>query len=133
MEDKKKEIIEVEKVENTEETKKEQVQVKTEKGSKKGFCIASMVLGIVSVVLFCLWYIAIPCAILALVFGIIGVKGTGRGMAIAGIVTSSISLVLSIIIVIGLFILGFAIGFSDVFDELDNYDRSYYHNYHLYD
>lgn len=36
----------------------------------KGLSIASMVLGIVSLVFFCVWYIAIPCAILAIIFGI---------------------------------------------------------------
>ncbi len=36
----------------------------------KGLSIAAMVLGIISVALFCIWYIALPCAILAIVFGV---------------------------------------------------------------
>ena len=40
----------------------------------KGLSIASMVLGIVSLVLSCIVYISVPCAILAIIFGIIGMK-----------------------------------------------------------
>jgi len=65
-----------------------------------GLTIASLVLGIVSLVLWCIWYISIPCAILALVFGIIGVKKKGKGMAIAGIATSAISLTIWILLII---------------------------------
>ncbi len=39
---------------------------------KKGFSIAALVLGIVAIVLCCVWYISIPCGILAIVFGTIG-------------------------------------------------------------
>ena len=53
---------------------------------KKGLSIASMVLGIVSIVLFCIWYISLPCAILAIIFAVIGMKNGGKGMAIAGLV-----------------------------------------------
>lgn len=71
------------------EENKENVNV-----SKKynGLNIASMVLGIVAIVLWCMWFLSIPCAILALIFGIIGIKKPGKGMAIAGIVTGAITL-----------------------------------------
>lgn len=60
-----------------------------------GLSIASMVLGIVSLVLWCAWPISIICSILGLVFGIIRLKKPeGKGMAIAGLVTSIIALVL---------------------------------------
>ena len=36
---------------------------------KKGFSIAALVLGIVAIVLCCVWYISITCAILDIVFG----------------------------------------------------------------
>lgn len=62
---------------------------------KKGLSIASMVLGIVSLAF---WYLAIPCAILAIIFGIIGRKKGGKGMATAGLVLGIISLVILIII-----------------------------------
>jgi hypothetical protein len=51
-----------------------------------GLGIASMVLGICSLVLFCAWYIAIPCAILAVVFGAVSMKNPrAKGFAIAGL------------------------------------------------
>ncbi len=69
---------------------------------KKGLSIASMVLGIVSLVLWCFWYLSIPCAILAIIFGIIGKKRAGKGMAIAGLVLGIITLViLGILLLVG--------------------------------
>lgn len=64
----------------------------------KGLSIASMVLGIVSVVLFCIWYISVPCAILAIIFGIVGKKKGGKGMAIAGLVLGIVALSILVII-----------------------------------
>jgi hypothetical protein len=62
-------------------------------GSSNGFCVASLVLGIISLPAFCL---VIP-AVLAIIFGIIGLnqvgkagEGGGKGMAIAGIVFGAI-------------------------------------------
>lgn len=129
MEEEKKEIIEVQKVEentggantNQEATKK------YEENNKKGLCIAAMVLGIIALVLFCVWYVSIPCAILAIIFGIVGIKSATRGMAIAGLVTGSISIIVSMILIVFLFVFGLAAGLSDVFDK--EYDRSYYRNY----
>lgn len=66
--------------------------VETPAQESKGLSIASMVLGIISVVLFCIWYISVPCAILAIVFGIIGKKKGGRGMATAGLVLGIVAL-----------------------------------------
>ena len=63
--------------------------------------IASMVLGMVSVVLCCIWYISLICAIAGIVFGILNNRNNGRnGMATAGIVCSIIGIVLSIAILI---------------------------------
>jgi hypothetical protein len=78
-----------------------------------GLAIASMVLGIVSL-LFCIWYIAIPCGILAIVFGIIAGnkaktgEGGGAGMAKAGFIMGCIGLAIDIIIVILIFTVGLA-------------------------
>ena len=48
-----------------------------------GLAVASMVLGIVSLVMFCLYPLVIPCAIVGIILGIIAkVKGAG-GMAVA--------------------------------------------------
>ena len=65
--------------------------------------IASMVLGIVSIVVSCCYvYSAFVTGIIGRVLGIIALKkqAPGRGMAIAGIVTSIISLVLAIVLLI---------------------------------
>lgn len=67
---------------------------------QKGLSIAAMVLGIVSVALCCIWYLSIPCAILAIIFGVIGKKRDGKGMAIAGLVLG--------IVAIGLYVLAIA-------------------------
>ena len=74
----------------------------TNKQESKGFSIASMVLGIVSVVLFCFAYISIPCGVLAIIFGFIGKNKGGKGMAITGIVLGIIAIVLYVLTVVGL-------------------------------
>ena len=67
---------------------------------KKGFSIAALVLGIVAIVLCCVWYISIPCGILAIVFGTIGLRSSKRGMSISGIVTGIIGIIISIFITV---------------------------------
>lgn len=64
----------------------------------QGFGIASMVLGIVSLVLFCSC-VNILLAIAAIIFGIIqlATPGSKKGMAIAGLITSALSILLFII------------------------------------
>lgn len=139
MEDEKKEIIEVEKVENKENSNTDtQTKVETNvtpepKKERKGFCIAAMVLGIVALVFLCVWYISIPCAILAVIFGILGIKTANKGMAIAGLVTGSIGLVLWVLCIILIFVFGFAIGFSGALDELDNYNYRTDSSYDFFD
>lgn len=134
MDEEKKEVIEVKKVENTDNN----VKKEEPKQEKKGFCIASLVLGIVTLIFFCLWYISIPCGILAIIFGILGIKSTSKGMAIAGLITGSIGLLISTLIVIFLFIIGFTIGFSDALNEIDFDDfrtriEDYKYDYDLYE
>lgn len=112
-----KDIIEVQKVEDTNNNgednvkKVEVVQEKKEdsKDDKKGLCIASMVLGIISIVLFCIWYISVPCSILAIIFGILGMKSSFKGMAIAGIITGALGILFTIVIFVGAFLLGVTI------------------------
>ena len=134
MDEEKKEIIEVEKVDNIENTEKvvntnTEPKVETKVKERKGFCIAAMVLGIVALVFFCLWYISIPCAILAIIFGILGMKSINKGMAIAGLVTGIIGLVIWVFLIMMLFIFGFTLGIFDALD--DDYDS--YRSYHDYD
>ena len=92
---------------------KETEVINNEKTS--GLSIAAMVLGIVSIVTWCVWFISIPCSILALIFGILGVKKPGRGMAITGIVTGSIVLAIWVLVFLGAFMTGFMEGFSEAF------------------
>lgn len=80
-----------------EENEVKQTEVVNE---SKGLSIASMVLGIVSVVMLCLYYISIPCAILAIIFAIVGRKKGGKGMATAGLVLGIIALAIDIVIVV---------------------------------
>ena len=85
----------------------------------QGLGIASMVLGIIALILFWYMYISIPAAIVGLVLGIINKRnlseaGVSAGMATAGIVLSIITIALSILFIIAcgalLAALGSAIG-----------------------
>lgn len=68
---------------------------------KKGFAIASMILGIVAIVLGgCLWYISIPCAVVGLILGALSAKAKKNGMATTGIVLSIIALAWTVIALI---------------------------------
>ena len=141
MEENKDDIIEVEKVEETKQEENEEVKTEAPKEEpkvevikeeaekdKKGFSIAALVLGIISIVLCCVWYISIPCGILAIIFGIVGIKSSKKGMSIAGLITGSIGLIISIIMFVALVFLGMVIGISEGLDGLD-YDSSYYDDF----
>jgi DNA-directed RNA polymerase subunit RPC12/RpoP len=66
-------------------------------GTANGFCVASLVLGILSIPTFCI----VITPLLAIIFGIIGlnqVKGSGgggRGMAIAGIICGVVGCIIA--------------------------------------
>ena len=82
---------------------------------KGGFAVASLVLGIVSYVVCCVGPIT---QILAVIFGIIGIKSSKKGLAIAGIILGAIGIVSSIVIFIFSFISGLTSDvseFSDIF------------------
>ena len=63
---------------------------------KKGLSTASMILGIVGLVAWCLPIVGSPVCITGLILGIIGIKKGGKGMAIAGIIMCSITLLLTL-------------------------------------
>lgn len=84
---------------NEEENKVEQT-VGVSTNERKGFNITSLVLGIISVLCFCWWYVSIPTGIIAIIFSVAGKKDAGRGMGIAGMVLGIIGLVLCILIYI---------------------------------
>ena len=67
-----------------------------------GLAIASMVLGIVSVVISLFWILSIPIAITAIVLGSVALvkKYTGKGMSIAGIVTGAVTLLIGIALIV---------------------------------
>lgn len=67
-------------------------------GNKKGMAIAAMVLGILSIVLCCLWYIAIPAGLIAVILGALSMKDpSSKAFAITGIITGIIGLVIGIL------------------------------------
>lgn len=92
-----------------------------------GMAIASMVLGIISLLLFCIPYFAIPASIVGLILGIISIRGKkdGKGMAIAGIILSSIALLIGVLIII----LSAAIASSGLLDEFMNGFNSEFYGY----
>lgn len=90
----------------------------TEKQGGMGFGIASMVLGILSILCSCcFYYLSIPLSIVGLILGAIAVhkKNRGRGMAIAGLVLSIISLGLGIVVMISGAALLSSMGFDSMF------------------
>lgn len=64
---------------------------------EKGMSIASMVLGIVGFIAWCLPIAGYPVTIVGIVLGVKGMKKGGKGMAIAGIIMCTITLVLTLI------------------------------------
>ena len=97
-----------------------------QKGTSTGLGIASMVLGIISILLFatCLNYIL---GIVAIVLGIIQlVKNEKKGMAIAGIITAVVSFLLTIFLWVG--IMDY-VGSTDMDSIYNDYYRYYEENY----
>lgn len=65
----------------------------------QGLAITSLVLGILAIITCLVWYIGIVLGVLAIIFGTVSVKKRGRKKAIAGIVTGSIGVILSLLII----------------------------------
>ena len=63
---------------------------------KKGFSLTSMILGIAGFLAWCIPLVGFPVCITGLILGIIGIKKGGKGMAIAGIIMCSITLLLTL-------------------------------------
>ena len=68
----------------------------------KAFGIVSLVCGIVSLPLICCTYIGLIVAVTSIVFGILSIKKgeNAKGMAIAGIICSAVSIVVIVILLI---------------------------------
>ena len=93
----------------------------------KGVGIASMSVGISSLVLFCLWYLAFPASIVGLALGCVATKkakevGAKNGMATAGIVCSAIALGLFCLIITIVLVAG--LEFADIYGDI--YGGYYY-------
>lgn len=98
-------IIETTEVVSTEETTQNEV----ENNDKKGLSIASMILGIVSILLGRNFLIAIACGVLAIIFGLKGKKMGGKGMAKAGFITGIIGVSLQLVLILIGTMLGLAL------------------------
>lgn len=79
-----------------------QQQTNNMPSQSKGLAIASMVLGIVSLVFFCFVYICIPCGLISIILGGVALanKKPGKGMAIAGLVCSIVGIAIYVICLI---------------------------------
>ena len=89
-----------------------------------GLAVASLVLGLVSIVFMCIWYIAVPCGILAIVFGAVGRAkanqgASGGGMAVAGLICGLVGLFLPILLVLGC-LAALGIGGASLTDAIEN-------------
>lgn len=69
---------------------------------KSAMHIASLVLGIISIVTALFWYISIPTGILGIVLGVKSAKRTGSKIGKAGMITGIVGLSLMAFIYIGL-------------------------------
>lgn len=95
------------------------------KSESEGFGIASLILGIITVLLFCTC-ISWITGILAVIFGILQlVKGNKKGMAVVGLITGGIGFAASIILYILIFFtgLGSYSSYNDIYDHI--YDDIY--------
>ena len=79
--------------------------------SGNGMAVASLVLGIIGIVIFCLWYLSLPCAIVGLILGVTSKNRVGRNnISTAGIVCNIVALSL-----VGLLLLFAFIGYTDMY------------------
>lgn len=89
---------------------------------QKGLAIASLVLGILALLTSCLWFCGGPFSIVGIVLGVLGLKSSGRGMAIAGIVLSAVGLLILIVLTV----VGAVLGSSgDIFNQINRSLQGY--------
>jgi hypothetical protein len=67
---------------------------------RKGFAVASLVLGIVSLPCVCLAWVSVLPGLLAVIFGALGIKSSRRGMAIAGLIIGALGIIAGIALTI---------------------------------
>lgn len=85
-----------------------------------GFAIASLVLSILSLILCCCWGFNLVLAIPALILGIVALvkRYKGKGMAISGIIISSVS-----ILITGMMLVSYGPIFKDVFRTANDFEN----------
>lgn len=67
--------------------------------------VASLTLGIISIVTSLFWYLTLPTGILAIIFGAKAIKHTGSKVGKAGLITGIVGLSLFLLIYIGLILI----------------------------
>lgn len=72
------------------------------KNNSTAMNIASLVLGIISIISFLFWYMSLPTGILATVFGAKAIKRSGSGLGKSGLALGIIGISLSAFIYISL-------------------------------
>lgn len=70
--------------------------------NKSSMHVASLVLGIISIVFDLFWYISIPTSILAIIFGVKSARKTGSKIGKAGMITGIVGLALTVFIYMGI-------------------------------
>lgn len=76
--------------------------MENEMKTKSASGIASLVLGIISTISALFWYVTVPTGILAIVFGVKGIKSVGSKVGKAGMILGIVGLSLFILIYIGI-------------------------------
>jgi hypothetical protein len=77
---------------------------------QNGVSTASLVLGIITVVIFCLWPVSILLGVLAVILGIVGRRRAGRGestnpgQALAGIICGAVGALLGVALMLYIFL-----------------------------
>lgn len=72
----------------------------TAHAERKGYSVASLVLGILAIITSVVWFLGIILGVLAIVFGAVSLGTRGRKKAIAGIITGGTGIVLSLLVVL---------------------------------
>lgn len=106
-----------------------------EKKDSIGFGIASLVLGIISLLLFCTCINWIT-GLLAIVFGILQiVKGSQKGLAVGGIITAGLSMLFAVVLYISIVVSASAsdMNYEDLYDYYYGSSENYYDYYDSYD
>ncbi len=70
------------------------------KKKRNGMAIASVILGIVSLLMCCLIVVSVPCALLSIVLGAVALRKGKSAVAIAGIILGAISMAVAVLVFI---------------------------------